>query len=64
MTQADVAEKLGVIHELVGAYESGSVLPSMAMAGELAKALDCAVEDLYNVEQTYIPVSLKFASNS
>jgi putative transcriptional regulator len=48
LTQEDLAKKVGVTRQTVLAIEKGNYAPSVLLALRLAKALDCAVEDLFD----------------
>lgn len=47
LTQADLAQKIGVTQSLVAMWERGAVLPSAARLPELADALCCSIDALY-----------------
>ena len=46
-TQAELAERIGVSRKTVNTVENGVFIPSTVVALKLAKALGCAVEDLF-----------------
>jgi len=47
LTQAQLAERVGVSRKTVNTVENGVFVPSTVVALKLAKALGCAVEDLF-----------------
>ncbi len=47
MTQAQLADRLGVSRQTVNSIENGRYLPSLPLAFELAAAFECAIEDLF-----------------
>ena len=46
MTQADLAEALGVSRSTVTMWETGAHYPPIALLGPLARVLDCRIEDI------------------
>ena len=49
LTQAELAERVGVTRKTVNTVENGVFVPSTILALKLAKALDRTVEDLFSV---------------
>jgi putative transcriptional regulator len=47
LTQAELAERIGVSRKTVNTVEIGVFVPSTVIALKLAGALGCAVEDLF-----------------
>lgn len=47
MTQEEIARKVGVSRQTIVAIEKGNYVPSVALAMEVAKILDCSVEELF-----------------
>ena len=47
LTQAELAERIGVSRKTVNTVENGVFIPSTVVALKLAGALGCAVEDLF-----------------
>ena len=47
MTQADLAELLGVTRQTVIAIEQGRYSPSLEMAFQIARALDVTLDDVF-----------------
>lgn len=47
MTQADLAQKMGVTQSLIAMWERGAVLPNAAKLPGLADALHCTIDALY-----------------
>ncbi len=52
LQQRDLAARVGVSRQSLGAIEAGDTVPSTALALELARALDCRVEDLFSLAET------------
>lgn len=50
MTQADLAELLGVTPAAISRYESGERIPDIVTAAKIANALGCKVDDLIKEE--------------
>lgn len=50
MTQADLAEMLGVTPAAISRYESGERIPDIVTAAKIANALGCKVDDLIKEE--------------
>ena len=49
LTQAELAEKVGVTRKTVNTVENGVFVPSTILALKLARALDMAVEELFSI---------------
>ena len=49
LTQAELAERVGVTRKTVNTVENGVFVPSTILALKLAKALDRSVEELFSV---------------
>ena len=47
LTQSELAQKLNVSFQAVGKWERGESYPSAALLPELAKALNCSIDELY-----------------
>ena len=47
MTQADLAERLGVSRQTVNAIETEKYDPSLPLAFKIAKVFRCRIEDLF-----------------
>ena len=47
LTQAQLADLIGVSRKTVNTVENGVFIPSTVVALKLAKALGCSVEDLF-----------------
>ena len=47
LTQADLADLVGVSRKTINTVENGVFVPSTVLALKLAKALDCPVETLF-----------------
>jgi putative transcriptional regulator len=50
LTQAGLAERVGVTRKTVNTVENGVFTPSATLAIKLAKALDLSVEELFWIE--------------
>jgi len=60
MTQAKLAEQLGMGPDSLSRIEKGIVAPRFQRLADTAKALDCAVADLFRMEGD--PLSVKLDS--
>ena len=49
MTQAEVAQKVGVQIRTYQSYEYNTISPNVETALKIAKALGCRVEDIFNL---------------
>jgi len=49
LSQADLAARVGVSRQAIGAIEAGRQVPSTLLALHLARALDCSVEHLFRL---------------
>ena len=47
ITQAELAEEVGVSRQTINAIETGRYNPSLELAFELARCFDCQIEDLF-----------------
>ncbi len=47
ITQSELARLLGVTQANISAWENGTALPSASKLPELAKALNCTIDELY-----------------
>lgn len=45
--QSELAERVGVTQSMMSQIERGSKVPSMPLGAELAKVLECSMDDLY-----------------
>lgn len=50
LTQAELAERVGVSRKTINTVENGVFIPSTLLALKLAKALKCRVEDLFYLD--------------
>lgn len=50
LTQSQLAEKLGTTQGAVSQWEKGTAFPSADKLPDLAKALGCSIEELYDTE--------------
>ena len=48
MSQADLAELVGCTSQAVGMWERGETLPAADRLPDIARALQCSVDDLYS----------------
>ena len=49
LTQAELAERVGVTRKTVNTVENGVFIPSTVVALKLAGALGCSVEELFSL---------------
>ncbi|MDB5675817.1 MAG: transcriptional regulator [Sphingomonas bacterium] len=50
LTQAELAERVAVSRKTVNTVENGVFVPSTTLALKLARALDCRVEDIFQLD--------------
>ena len=50
LTQAALAELVGVSRKTINTVENGVFVPSTTLALKLARALECRVEDIFSLE--------------
>ncbi len=50
LTQAALAERVGVSRKTINTVENGVFVPSAVLALKLARALDCQVEAIFSLE--------------
>ena len=50
LTQAALAELVGVSRKTINTVENGVFVPSTLLALKLARALDCRVEDIFSLD--------------
>jgi putative transcriptional regulator len=50
LTQAELADAVGVTRQSINAIERGRYDPSLELALKLADEFDCAVEDLFRLD--------------
>lgn len=48
MSQAELAELVGCTSQAVGMWERGETLPAADRLPDIARALQCSVDDLYS----------------
>ena len=51
MTQADLAQRIGVTRQTIIAIEQGRYSPSLEMAFEIADALDVILDDVFQYQR-------------
>jgi putative transcriptional regulator len=51
MTQAELAERIGVTRQTIIAIEQGRYSPSLEMAFQIANALDVSLDDVFQYQQ-------------
>lgn len=51
LTQAQLADLVGVTRQTINAIEGGDYAPSVYLALDLARVLACTVEDLFSATQ-------------
>jgi transcriptional regulator with XRE-family HTH domain len=52
LSQADLAKALNITQGAVSQWENSGTLPRSDKIPELARALKCSIDDLYNIEST------------
>ena len=52
LTQAQLAQAVGVTRQSIIAIEKGKYKPSIELALKLARALECTVEDLFWLQES------------
>ncbi len=52
LTQAELAERVGVSRKTVNTVENGVFVPSTTLALKLARAMSCRVEDIFQLDDT------------
>jgi len=52
MTQAELAEKIGVSRQTINAMESNKYVPSTVLALKIARLFNVRVEDIFTLEET------------
>lgn len=52
ITQAQLAEKIGVSRQTINAIEAGKYVPSTVLALKIAKLFDKSVNELFELEAT------------
>ena len=50
LTQAELAERVGVSRKTINTVENGVFVPSTTLALKLARALGCRVEDVFKLD--------------
>lgn len=51
ITQAELAEKIGVSRQTINSIESGKYVPSTVLALKIAKVFCCTVEGIFDLEE-------------
>jgi putative transcriptional regulator len=52
ITQAQLAEKIGVSRQTINAIEAGKYVPSTVLALKMAKVFDKSVNEIFKLEST------------
>ena len=52
ITQAQLAEKIGVSRQTINAIEAGKYVPSTVLALKMAKLFDKSVNEIFELEST------------
>ncbi len=52
LTQAELAEKIGVSRQTINAMELGKYVPSTVLALKIAKVFGKTVDEIFELEQT------------
>jgi len=50
LTQAELADRVGVSRKTINTVENGVFVPSTTLALKLARALGCRVEDIFQLD--------------
>jgi len=50
LTQAELAQEVGVSRQTINAIETGRYDPSLELAFKLARRFDCRIEDVFTVD--------------
>lgn len=50
MTQAELAQKIGITQTMIGHIERGAKVPSLIVALDIAEVLECTVEEMCKEE--------------
>lgn len=51
ITQAELAEKIGVSRQTINSIESGKYVPSTVLALKIAEVFSCTVEGIFTLEE-------------
>jgi len=52
LSQADLADDVGVTRQTINSIERGRYDPSLELAFELADRFDCRIEDIFDPDET------------
>lgn len=52
LSQADLADRIGVSRQTINSIETGRYVPSTVLALKLAQVFGCAVEQVFQLEET------------
>lgn len=52
ITQAELAEKIGVSRQTINAIEAGKYVPSTVLALKIARLFDKSVNEIFELEET------------
>ena len=52
LTQADLANKIGVSRQAINSIETGKYIPSTVLALKMAKVFQTTVEEIFQLEKT------------
>lgn len=52
LTQADLAERIGISRQAVNSIETGKFVPSTVLALKMAKVFETTVEVIFQLEKT------------
>ena len=52
LTQAELAEKIGVSRQTINAMELGKYVPSTVLALKIAKVFEKSVDEIFELEET------------
>ncbi|MFA8435010.1 MAG: helix-turn-helix transcriptional regulator [Marinifilaceae bacterium] len=51
ITQAGLAQEIGVSRQTINAIEKGKFVPSTVLALKMARFFECKVEDIFSLEE-------------
>src|SRR5512140_764176 len=62
--QRDLATQVGVSRQTLSAIEAGTTVPSTQIALNLARALQCRVEDIFSLEEDAKGIEVQFVRDA
>jgi len=64
LTQAQLAEKVGVSRQTINAIESQDYVPSTKLALKISREFNLSVNEIFRLEESEIPVQQATSDNS